>query len=126
MCVYICARDTNANFFGKGESCYKSQKEMQKTFKQPSNKLTLKRPTMLSVDKTLWERKSVQPLWETVCHHPLKLQKYILYMVHHSTFHSCFIPNRNVCQCVSREMSMDVQRPNWRKHKCPSIRNWLN
>lgn len=66
MCVYICARDTNANFFGKRESCYKSQKEMQKIFKQPSNKLTSKRPTMLSVDKILWEHKSVQPLWETV------------------------------------------------------------
>lgn len=64
MCVYICAWDTMQTFLENENHATKSQKEMQKIFKQPSNKLTSKRPTMLSVDKILWEHKSVQPLWK--------------------------------------------------------------
>lgn len=50
-------QDTNGNSFGKGESRHKTQKQMQKIYKQPSNGLKLKRPTMPSVDKILWECK---------------------------------------------------------------------
>ena len=57
-------QDTNGNSFGKGESHHNYQKEMQKIYKQPPNGLTLKRPTMPSVDKILWECKFVKPLCE--------------------------------------------------------------
>lgn len=72
-------QDTNGNSFGKGESHHNNQKEMQKIYKPPPNGLTLKRLTMPSVDKILWECKFVKPLWETDWHHPLTSQKYILY-----------------------------------------------
>lgn len=36
-------QDTNGNSFGKGESYYKSQMEMQKIYKQPPNELNIEK-----------------------------------------------------------------------------------